>query len=90
MFLDLEPTLMCDFFLKAFNVIVNELLHLSAAHADEVVVVIAFVEFKYGRGRFEMTTQEDAGLDELHQDPIHGCHSHVDAFVVQHLIDIFR
>lgn len=49
----------------------------------------AFVEFKYSRGRFEMATQDDGGLNELHQDPADGSHPHVNAFVAQDLVHLF-
>lgn len=64
--LDRETSRARDLILEMFNLVVHEFLDFPATCADKMVVMAAFVKFKYGRGRFEMASQQYACLDKLH------------------------
>lgn len=54
-----------DQVLAFFDFGVIKLFHGAAAGADEVIVVMAFVEFVDGLAAFEIAAQQDAGLFKL-------------------------
>src|SRR5690606_8466097 len=61
-----------DLALQALDVGVEEFLDPAAAQADQVVVVVALVEFEDGLAGFEVAALEQAGLLELGQHTVDG------------------
>ena len=51
-----------DHLLPAFDLGVIELFDLAATGADQVVVVLAFIEFVNGLAAFEMAAAQEAGV----------------------------
>ena len=76
--------------LALFNFGVVKLFHLAARCADEVVVVLAFVQLIDGFAAFEIAANQNAGLFELREHAVHGGQAYVRAVVQQHPKDIFR
>ena len=50
---------------------VEELFHLAAGGADEVIVVLAFVQFVNGLAALEVAAAQNAGLLKLRQHAVH-------------------
>ena len=69
-FLDLETPLGGDFILPPFDFGVVELFDPTALQADQVVVVLALVQFENRLARFEKVAFHQASLFELGQYPI--------------------
>jgi hypothetical protein len=69
--LELEAARLRDCALALLDLGVVELLDAAAVHADQVVVVLAFVEFEHRLAGLEVGARKDAGLLELHQDAVH-------------------
>jgi len=67
---------------------IDEFLDPTALQADEVVVVLALVEFKQGSSRLEIGPLQDAGLLELHQHPIHCRESDIAVVGQQLAVDV--
>src|ERR1035438_10123005 len=72
MVLQLEAARQGDAALALLDLAVEELLNAAAVEADEVIVVLAFVQLEHGLAGFEVIAREDAGLLELHQDAVDG------------------
>ena len=70
MLLEFEALLGCDLLLPLLDLGVIELLDPTALQANQVVVVLAFVEFENRFARLEIAALEQAGLLELRQDAI--------------------
>ena len=79
-----------DFVLAQFDAFVDEFIDLAAARADQVVVVLAFVQLEDGVARFEVPAKQDTRFGELHQHAVDGGQAHVDLFGQQELIHIVR
>src|SRR5450432_4298150 len=69
--LQLEAARHGNVFLALFDLGVVELLDPAAVHADQMVVVLAFVELEHRLAALEVVARQDAGLLELHQHAIH-------------------
>ena len=85
---DREAALLGDLVLSALDLGVEEFLDLAALHADQVVVMAAFVEFEDRLAGFEVVALEQAGLLELRQHAIDGGQADVHAFVHQRAVDV--
>ncbi len=70
--------------LAFFNFSIKKLLYLAAIEADQMVVVLAFVEFVNRFTRFKMVTAQNACLFELGQHAVNRCQSNIGAFLEQH------
>ncbi|CAM2149485.1 protein of unknown function [Pararobbsia alpina] len=89
MFVQREAALGCNGLLTAFDFGVVEFFDAAAVHADQVVVVRAFVEFEHSLARLEITACEQARLLELRQYAIHRRKPDIELFMQQVPIDIF-
>ena len=67
---------------------VVELLDAAALHADEMVVVLAFVQLEHRLAGFEMMAHEQARLLELRQHAIDGGKADVETLGQQHPVDV--
>lgn len=88
MFANLETSLAGNFGLPAFDLCVIEFLDPPALQADQMIVVMPFVDLEDGPVLFEVVALEQAGVLELGQDPVYGGEADVHAFVHQHPVDI--
>jgi hypothetical protein len=68
---------------------IEKLLHPAAVQADQVVVVLAFVEFVDRLARLEIAAREQAGLLELHEHAVHGGQADVGVIFQQDAVDVF-
>src|SRR3990167_86630 len=75
--------------LAFFNLGVVELLHLAARRADEVVVVLPFVEFVHRLAALEIAADQDAGLLELREHAVDRGQANVRTLFQQHAEHIF-
>jgi len=75
--------------LAFFDFGVVKLLHLAAVQADQVVVVVALVQFKHRFTAFKLAALQDARLLELSQHPIHRGQAHIRTLLQQHPKDVF-
>lgn len=90
MFMEDKAAFLRDLFLSSFDFVVNELFHLAAGGADEVVVVTSLIELEHGNTRLKMTADDYARFGKLHQHAVDGCEADVDLFVDQEAVDLFR
>lgn len=88
-FADGEAVFLGDFFLAFFNVGVAEFFHFPALQADQVVVVVALVEFEHRFVAFEVVAHQQAGGFELGEDAVDGGEADVFAFRDQCLVHVF-
>ena len=88
MLADLEAALARDLELPLLDLRVVELLDASALHADEMVVVLAFVQLEHGLARLEVMADQEAGLLELRQHAIDGGEADVESLGKQQLVDV--
>ena len=70
MILERETAILGDAVLAPLDFGVMELFHPPALQADQMVVVLAFVELVDRLAGFEIVALEDAGLLELQQNPV--------------------
>lgn len=84
-----ETALLGDLVLALFDFRVEKLFDFAALHAHQMVVVIAFVEFKDGLAGFEIVAFEQAGLFELGQHAVDGGEANVDVFAHEVAVHIF-
>jgi len=80
----LPAAILGDALLALFDFAVEEFLHLAAAGADEVVVVLALVEFVHRLAAIEVAAHQDAGLLELREHAVDGGETYVRAIFEQH------
>lgn len=73
----LETVLIRNFLLALFNRLIKKLLDLATAHTNQVVVMVALIEFKKGFVRVEGRTHQHARLDKLHQDAVDRGQAHI-------------
>lgn len=90
MLADDEAAFLGDPVLPLFNGGVVELLDLAALQADQMVVVLPFVEFKDSLAGFEVVTFEQAGLFELGEHAIDRGEANIHVFGDEQAIDVFR
>ena len=72
MVVDVEMALRRDGVLALFDATVDELLDLAAVQANDVVMVVAAVQFEHGHAVLEMVARHQAGGLELRQHPVDG------------------
>ena len=70
--------------LALFNLGVKKLLHFAAVQAHQMVVVLAFIEFKNRLAALKMAAAQDAGLLELGQHAVHRGQADIGALQQQH------
>ena len=85
---DLETFGAGDVLLAAFNLGVEELLDPTAVEADQMVMVLAFVELVDRFAAFKLAAGEQTGLLELHQDTVDGGQADIDAFFQNQAVHI--
>ncbi len=68
---------------------VIELFNPAAVQTDQVVVVLAFVQFVDRLAAFEVAPQQNASLLELRQHPVHGGQSDVGVVLQHHAKHVF-
>ena len=88
MLLELEALLSCDLLLPLLDLGVIKLLDPAALQANQVVVMLAFVEFEHRFARLEIAALEQTGLLELRQDAIDRCQPDILPFGQQLLVDV--
>ena len=69
---------------------VHELFDLAAVKTDDVVVVLALVQFEYRGRAFEMMARDQARRLELGQHPVDGRKPDIFVRLQQMLVDVFR
>lgn len=77
-----------DFVLAFFDAGVEEFFDFAAVQADDVVVVVAAIDFVNGFVRLEMVAQQQSGLLELGEDAVDGRQTDVEAVVFQAAVNI--
>lgn len=80
----------CDLLLALLDLLIHELIHSSAFHAYDVVMMIALVQFEHRVTALEMMTCDQAGGLELRQHPVHRRQSYVIAGFKQRLVHVLR
>ncbi len=88
-FAQLEAVGFGDRILARFDLGIKELDHTTTVDAEDVVMMVALVQFKYGLAGFEMMAFEDASLLELGQYAIDGSQTHIQLFRQQDAINVF-
>ena len=83
MIADFEAALFGNAILSFFDLRVVELFDAPAIDADQMVVVLAVVDFEDGLAGFEKVAFEQAGLLELGQYAIDGGQANVHVFIDQ-------
>lgn len=89
MFLQREAALGCDALLATLDLGVVEFFHAAAIDADQVVVMLAFIELENGFAGFEVVARQQSRLLELGQHAIDGCKADIHLFVEQDAVNIF-
>lgn len=84
-----KTVILGDLVLALFDVGIREFLDLAAIRADEVIVMVAVIEFKHGLAAVELTAYQYSRLFKLGQDPIHRREANIDIFGNEGAIDIF-
>ena len=87
-FLDYEASFLGDFRLPALDFGVVEFFDAAAIDTDEMVVVLARIEFEDRLARFEVVTLEEPGLFELREDAIDRREADIHALVDEKAIDV--
>lgn len=86
---DVEAAILGDLDLPLLDFSVIKLLDLAALHADQVIVVLAFVQFENRLARFKVVTFKQASLLELGQNAIDSGEANVDILVHEVAVDVF-
>lgn len=76
--------------LAFFDFVVGKFDHFAAIGADQMVVMVAIVEFEYCLAAIELTAHENACLFELRKHAIDRSKANIDIFGDQGSIDVFR
>ena len=79
-----------DFILQRFDFRIVEFGYFAAFHANDVVVVIAFVQFVNRFAGFKMVALQNAGLFKLGQHTVNRRHADFHALFQQDTVHIFR
>ena len=88
--MNLEAVLFGNLCLAVFDFRVVKLFNVAALHAHQMIVVLAFIEFKNSFIRLEMMAYQQSGLFELRQHAVDGCKAGIRALFLQQLVNIFR
>ena len=75
--------------LTPFNFSIEKLHHVPALEADQMVVVLAMVEFKYRLAALKMVTHQKSGLLKLGQDSVHRGQPNFHTVLLQALVNLF-
>ncbi len=75
--------------LTLLNLGIEKLFHPTALHADEVIVVISLIEFKYRFARLKVLTRQNAGLLKLRKHPVNSCQTDVQVLFEQQTVNVF-
>ncbi len=75
--------------LPVFNFCVKKLLNPPAIQANQVVMVLAFIEFEHRFAALKMAAAQNTGLFKLGQHPINRSQTHVGAVLQQHTENVF-
>ncbi len=89
MFTDREAPFGGNLVLPLLDLGIVELLHPATLEADQMVVVMPFIEFEDGLARLEMVALEQAGLLELRENAIDRGQADVHAVTQQMAVNIF-
>ena len=84
-----ETAVLGNGFLAFFDLGVVKLLDAAAIDADQVIVVLAVVDFENGLAGFEEVTLEQPSLFKLGKDAVDGGQSNIHVFSDQRAIDVF-
>ena len=90
MVVNIESPILGHFLLAFFNLCIVKFLHAAALHADKMIVMAAFIQFKYCLATFKMMPYQNAGLLKLRQYPVYGCETNISVLVQQQFVDVFR
>ena len=74
-----EAFLLCDIVLAFFNFSVVKLFNPTAVQTNQMVMVLAFIEFIDRFAALKMTATQNIGLLELRQHPVNRSQAHVGA-----------
>ena len=85
---DGEPPLLGDPVLAFLDFAVEEFLDLAALQADQMIVVVAQVEFEHGLVAVEVVANQQPGLLELGQHAVDGGEADILAFVGKQAIHL--
>ena len=83
-----KATVLGDLMLAFFDFRVEELLDFAALQTDQMVVMVAFVEFEHRTAALKMMALQQASLLELGQHAVDSGQSDVRTFAQQQLIDV--
>ena len=84
-----EAMVFGDMVLSLFDIGVVKLFYLATTRAYEVIVVIAFVDFKNCLACVELAARKQASLFELRKHAVHGGQTYFDAFCNEGAIYVF-
>ena len=87
--LEFEALVGSDFLLALLDVGVVELLDPAALQADQVIVVLAFIDLEDGLARLEIAALEQTSLFKLRQDTVDSRQADIIALGQQFLVDVF-
>lgn len=79
-----------NFFLARLDLGIKKLLDPATVHTHDVVVVMAFVEFKNRLAVFKVASAQDAGLLKLRQHAVHRGQADGDVVREQDFVNVFR
>ena len=88
MFAHDEPAFLSDLVLPLFDRRVEEFLHPAALQTDQMVVVLAFVQFENRLAGFKMVALQQACLLELGEDTVDGGEADVESVSQQVAVDV--
>lgn len=89
-FLDFKAALAGDGILAFLDFRVVEFLDPAAINADQMIVMLAAVDFEHGLARFEKMAFQQPCLFELREYAINGRQSDIHVFGNQHPVNVFR
>lgn len=78
-----------DLVLAFFDIGIRKLNNLAAIRTDQVIVMIAVVEFKDGLAAVELAAHQNASLFELGEDTVNRCQADIDIFGDEGPVHIF-
>jgi hypothetical protein len=90
MVVDLEPALLRDFDLAAFDFRIVKLFDVTALHTYDVVVMTPLLEFEHRFAALEMVSHEKPSLLELREHAVYGREARVGAVFQERFVDILR
>mgnify|MGYP006283987681 CR=1 FL=1 len=85
-----EISLLCDAGLKFLDHFIVKLLDLSAMDTDQMVMMLAAIQFEDGISPLEVVSDNESCGLKLREYPIHGRKANFLTFADQCLEDIFR